>query len=111
MKRGALDAEVIMFINDLRERCGSGRSGSSCHVIGIIDEIHKKVGKGFTGKSVKRSLRSGSAQKCRIACGLRLGPNWPYELYGNIEGARLAGDQTSGEGGSQIASSCRKRRG
>ena len=68
MKRGALDAEVIMFINDLRERCGSGRSGSSCHVIGIIDEIHKKVGKGFTGKSVKRSLRSGSAPT--IACRL-----------------------------------------
>jgi hypothetical protein len=53
MKRGALDTEVVMFVNDLRERCGSGRLGSSCHVIGIIDEIHKKVGKGFAGNSVK----------------------------------------------------------
>jgi hypothetical protein len=53
MKRGALDTEVIMFINDLRERCGSGRSGSSCHVKGIIDENHKKVGKGFAEFSAK----------------------------------------------------------
>jgi hypothetical protein len=53
MKRGALNTEVIMFINDLRERCGSGRSGSSCHVNGIIDENHKKVGKGFAENSAK----------------------------------------------------------
>jgi hypothetical protein len=54
MKRGALDTELIMFVNDLRERCGSGRLGSSCHVVEIIGEIHKKVGKGFAGNSVKR---------------------------------------------------------
>jgi hypothetical protein len=51
MKRGALDTEVSMFIDDLRERCGSGRSGTSCHVLGIIGEIHKKVGKGFAVNS------------------------------------------------------------
>jgi hypothetical protein len=61
MKRGVLDTEVIMFINDLRERCGCGRLGSSCHVKGIIDENHKKVGKGFAENSVKLSLRSGAA--------------------------------------------------
>jgi hypothetical protein len=27
------------------------------------------------------------------------GPNWPNALYGNTEGARLAGDETPGEGG------------
>jgi hypothetical protein len=51
MKRGALDTAVIMFVDDLRERCGSGRSGSSCHVKAIIAEIHKKVGEGFAGNS------------------------------------------------------------
>jgi hypothetical protein len=53
MKRGALHMEVIMFINDLHEHCGSGRLGSSRHVRGIIDENYKKVGKGiavFSGR-------------------------------------------------------------
>jgi hypothetical protein len=57
MKRGELDTEVSMLIDDLRERCGSGRSGSSCHVVRIIGEIHKKVGKGFAGNSVKLKRR------------------------------------------------------
>jgi hypothetical protein len=57
MKRGALDTAVIIFINDLRERCGSGRSGSSCHVKQIISQVRKRVGEGIAENSalLKRS--------------------------------------------------------
>jgi hypothetical protein len=39
---GAAIAEsVSMLINDLVERCGSGRSGSSCHLLNMMHEIGK----------------------------------------------------------------------
>jgi hypothetical protein len=39
---GAATAEsVSMLINDLVERCGSGRSGSSCHLLKMMHENGK----------------------------------------------------------------------
>jgi hypothetical protein len=53
MKRGALHTEVIMFINDLHEHCGSGRLGSSRHVWVIVTDWRDKVCEGFAVFSAK----------------------------------------------------------
>ena len=63
--RGALNTEVIMFINDLHEHCGSGRLGSSRHVWVIVTDWRHKVCKGFAVFSAKLARAPSRNLGCR----------------------------------------------
>jgi hypothetical protein len=40
---GATETGLSMLINDPCERCGSGRLGLSCHLLGMLNQLRNKV--------------------------------------------------------------------